>query len=336
MITGAHERIDGQDHLVLTRTFRAPIEDVWAAMTESSRLARWFASWSGDPSSGRVAVTWVFEGDAPTEDYVIEVCEPPRRLRVHNDVPDPADVWTIDVGLDQAGGVTTLRFSQVLTDTSIVTDVGPGWEYYLDRLEESMRTGETATTEWEGYLAKGAEYAAAFGLRDPDTVLLLAAVTQLEALVAAADQTPEAETPCTEWNAHRLAEHVVSTTSDFARSMRGEDADRTSPAAEIDGPVGPAFANAAADLLSCRSRAEAPGDVGGQLAELAVHTWDLATAVGHPTRDLDQGVAERGLAFMEGALTEDRRGELFKPATSAPDGADAYQRIAAFAGRPVA
>ena len=43
---------DGRD-LVIRRTFRAPIEDVWASVTESERTARWFGSWTGEPGPGR-------------------------------------------------------------------------------------------------------------------------------------------------------------------------------------------------------------------------------------------------------------------------------------------
>jgi hypothetical protein len=66
-----------------------------------------------------------------------------------------------------------------------------------------------------------------------------------------------------------------------------------------------------------------------------VHSWDLATAMGRSTGDLDAEVAERGLAFMRANLTEDNRGPAFGPEQAAPEGADAYQRIAAFAGRSV-
>ena len=72
-----------------------------------------------------------------------------------------------------------------------------------------------------------------------------------------------------------------------------------------------------------------------QLAELAVHTWDLATAVHTPTGDLDPVVAERGLAFMQQGLTADNRAPVFGPEQPAPPDADAYTRIAAFAGRQV-
>lgn len=165
-ITGAPETIDGQDHLVLTRTFTAPIADVWAALTESDRLARWYCTWTGDPSRGRVEVTWAFEDDMPTETYVIEVCDEPNRLRVRTEGDDPEQDWVLDAQLSESAGVTTLRFAQVLNDRRLVTDVGPGWEYYLDRLEDSLRSGGVATTTWEGYLELGPGYAAAFGVSD--------------------------------------------------------------------------------------------------------------------------------------------------------------------------
>ena len=34
---------DGNE-LVVSRTFRAPIEDVWASVTEPDRTARWFGT----------------------------------------------------------------------------------------------------------------------------------------------------------------------------------------------------------------------------------------------------------------------------------------------------
>ena len=39
--------------LVIERTFRAPVEDVWAAVTESQRLGRWIGTWTGDRSVTR-------------------------------------------------------------------------------------------------------------------------------------------------------------------------------------------------------------------------------------------------------------------------------------------
>ena len=69
--------------------------------------------------------------------------------------------------------------------------------------------------------------------------------------------------------------------------------------------------------------------------ELAVHTYDLATALGRSTADLDPEIAQVGYDFMSTSLTDDNRGNAFRPEQPAPDGADIYQRLAAFAGRSV-
>ena len=74
------------------------------------------------------------------------------------------------------------------------------------------------------------------------------------------------------------------------------------------------------------------GQIDWQTAEIAVHTWDLARATGQ-TPPLDPAVAERGLAFMSGALTPENRGQAFGEEVTAPDDAPAYDRLAAFAGR---
>ena len=52
---GRREVRDGTSYVVLRRTFHAPVEDVWAAVTEPERLARWIGTWTGDPASGEVA-----------------------------------------------------------------------------------------------------------------------------------------------------------------------------------------------------------------------------------------------------------------------------------------
>ena len=70
-------------------------------------------------------------------------------------------------------------------------------------------------------------------------------------------------------------------------------------------------------------------------AEFAVHTWDLAHALGRSTGDLDPEVAEQGLGFMRANLRAEIRGEAFGPEQPAPETGDAYDAIAAFAGRTV-
>ncbi|MEU4806009.1 SRPBCC family protein [Actinosynnema sp. NPDC023587] len=130
---------DGHD-LVLTRTFRAHAEDVWASVTEPSRTARWFGPWEGDAAPGRtIRIQMAYEEEQPWTDAVIEACEPPMRLAVTT--VDDHGVWRLELLLSEVDGVTELKLVHHLDTAEGVGDIGPGWEYYLDMLVAS-RTGE--------------------------------------------------------------------------------------------------------------------------------------------------------------------------------------------------
>jgi uncharacterized protein YndB with AHSA1/START domain len=125
-------RLFGND-IVLTRTFHAPVADVWASLTDSERTARWFGPWQGDAAPGHtIQVQMVHEESQPWMDMTIDACEPPRRLALST--LNEHGSWYLDMVLAESGGVTELRFTQHLTDTEGVGEIGPGWEYYLDAL----------------------------------------------------------------------------------------------------------------------------------------------------------------------------------------------------------
>jgi uncharacterized protein YndB with AHSA1/START domain len=130
-------RLSGGD-LVLTRTFKAGIDDVWASVTEPERTARWFGPWEqGDGAAIRVRM--VHEEGEPWMDMTIGACEPPRRLALSSGDGE----WRLELELSETDGVTELRFTQHLSGTEGVGEVGPGWEYYLDFLVAS-RDGTAA------------------------------------------------------------------------------------------------------------------------------------------------------------------------------------------------
>lgn len=145
---GHHEIRDGQSVMVLTRTFRASIEDVWAAVTEPDRMARWIGTWNGDPATGSVLFRMTAEGSGAAEQaWDIMVCEPPRTLMVCT--ADDSGVWDLGLYLEEQAGITTLEFIHVIHDPSVLEMVGPGWEYYLDRLVAAEAGRDLATIDFE-------------------------------------------------------------------------------------------------------------------------------------------------------------------------------------------
>jgi uncharacterized protein (TIGR03086 family) len=187
--------------------------------------------------------------------------------------------------------------------------------------------------------------------------LLARALDQAGAVVAAVREDQAGlPTPCRSWDVATLRRHLVHDLSQFTVAARGGRPDWSQPAPDAGPDWAGAFRAGAQELLDAWREADLTGTielpgmgevparfpVDQAIAELAVHTWDLATATGRPTGDdaLDPEVAETGLALMSGALRPEFRGteeegKPFGPQVPAPAGASAHDRLAAFAGRRV-
>jgi len=176
--------------------------------------------------------------------------------------------------------------------------------------------------------------------RDDELAVLQRGLEQATTLLGAVtDDDLTNPTPCQEWSTSELVDHLVAAPATFARMLRGEDVDWAARPPHVGSDRADVFRSGADDLVETwQGIGDAEVSMGPdwQTAEIAVHTYDLAAAIGHPTAGLDAEVAERGLALMQAGLTPDNRAPVFEPEQPAPEGADAYQRIAAFAGRTVA
>jgi uncharacterized protein (TIGR03086 family) len=159
-------------------------------------------------------------------------------------------------------------------------------------------------------------------------------------------------TPCASWDVRALINHFVGTPSWAAAAVATGDG---SAAPDRDYVSGDYLASYDAAVRTALDSFAAPGALDravvlpfgalpgaallGILAqEQFTHGWDLARAAGQPT-DLDPGLARELLARSEALITDDFRGPdgaaYFGPATQAPPGASAADRLAAFLGRPV-
>ncbi|MBX3186564.1 MAG: SRPBCC family protein [Labilithrix sp.] len=126
-------RLRGDD-LVLSRTFRAPIDDVWTSVTSSESTARWFGPWERVPGGDekKIRVQMIHEEGKPWMDGAIEHCEAPHRFTIRT--TDAHGDWHLSMHLTESAGTTTLELIHHRVNRKAMGEVGPGWEYYLDVL----------------------------------------------------------------------------------------------------------------------------------------------------------------------------------------------------------
>ena len=79
-ITGTLQSVDGRGIVRMEGRYDTDIDDLWSALTETQRLARWIAEVEGDLRVGgafRATFTSGWEGPGR-----VDVCDPPRHLLV--------------------------------------------------------------------------------------------------------------------------------------------------------------------------------------------------------------------------------------------------------------
>lgn len=178
------------------------------------------------------------------------------------------------------------------------------------------------------------------------------ATEQIAALVATVRPEQLAgPTPCAEFDVRTLLSHIAGGTRRIAVVGAGGDGmavrpfldgvedDRWSAAYdEARTEVQKSWADdARLDALVTVPWGEAPGRIAlsGYVMEAVTHTWDLSESLGRPLA-LDPELAEFALGIARRVLPDERRDDEelpFDSAVPAPEGADAYGRLAAYLGR---
>ncbi|TFV80146.1 SRPBCC family protein [Blastococcus sp. CT_GayMR20] len=145
---------DGRQRLEFRRSWPDPIEDVWSALTEPHRLARWIGRYEGERRAGGTG-TFVMtqeEGEHAGDPTTILECDPPRRLVVEW-VQQETENWRVALDLWSEDGRTWLSFVQVFPAEADVADMAMGWHWYLDKLD-SVLGGRPAPAEWDAFVAE--------------------------------------------------------------------------------------------------------------------------------------------------------------------------------------
>jgi uncharacterized protein YndB with AHSA1/START domain len=118
-------REDGGENVTVLarRTYRAEMEDTWSALTDPSRVARWFMPLSGDLRKGG---SFQLEGNASGD--ILE-CDRPRRFRV----TFGSETSFLEVRLSPDGEGTALELEHTVPIEMAQSGagalwVGPGWD----------------------------------------------------------------------------------------------------------------------------------------------------------------------------------------------------------------
>ena len=132
-LLGSLRSADGKGVVRMEDRFDTDIADVWSALTDPSRLARWYVEVEGELRVGGEYRARLFasgwEGTGR-----IEVCEPPHRLLVSTRESEAAGEGTIEVTLAADGDGTTLVLEERGMPLDLIAGYGAGIQIHVEDL----------------------------------------------------------------------------------------------------------------------------------------------------------------------------------------------------------
>ena len=129
--------------------FDTGIEDLWGALTDPDRLARWFGEVEGELSEGiefRVRIALAGERTG-----LVEACEPPQRLLVTMRDPDPQpgqpQQTVIEAQLIAEDAQTKLVWEERGMPVNLLPAYGAGIQIHVEHLADYISNRELRNAE---------------------------------------------------------------------------------------------------------------------------------------------------------------------------------------------
>ena len=145
-ILGSLRAADGSGVVRIEDHYDTGIDDLWSALTDPGRLARWYGEVEGDLRPGgefRLRI----EGSGWDGAGRVEVCEPPRRLLVStSEKTEPYDE-TIEATLTADGDQTILVIEARGMPLDKVAFYGAGWQLHAEDLASYLAGREPGDVE---------------------------------------------------------------------------------------------------------------------------------------------------------------------------------------------
>jgi uncharacterized protein YndB with AHSA1/START domain len=131
-ILGSLRSADGKGVVRMQDRFDTDIDDVWSALTDPRRLARWIGEVEGDLRlGGEYRFRFFASGSEGTGR--VEACEPPRRLLLAHGLDQP-DVKVIEVTLAADGDQTILVVEERGMPLDLLAAYGAGIQVHVEDL----------------------------------------------------------------------------------------------------------------------------------------------------------------------------------------------------------
>jgi uncharacterized protein YndB with AHSA1/START domain len=148
-IIGALRSADGKGVVRMEDRFDTGIDDVWSALTDPRRLARWLGEVEGDLRlGGEYRFRFYASGSEGTGR--IEVCEPPRRLLLAHGMDQP-DATIIEATLTADGDQTILVAEERGMPLNLLAAYGAGVQVHIEDLGAHLAGRERcdANARWD-------------------------------------------------------------------------------------------------------------------------------------------------------------------------------------------
>jgi len=172
-ILGSLRSADGQGVVRMEDRFDTDIDDLWSALTDPGRLARWYGQVHGDLRPGGEFRLYIESAELESTGRV-EACEPPRRLLVTTRETDesyrrgrgalPFD-QTIEATLAADGDQTFLVIEVRGMPVDKIAFYGAGWQIHAENLAAHLagRARDDSEARWNELVPPYQDLAAKIG-----------------------------------------------------------------------------------------------------------------------------------------------------------------------------
>jgi uncharacterized protein YndB with AHSA1/START domain len=141
-LAGSVRVVDGKAVVRMEDWFSTGVDDLWSALTDPQRLARWIATVEGDLRLG--GEFWArFTSSCWEGPGRVDVCDPPRRLRLTMS-PGQDDQTVIEAELTADGDQTRLVVEERGLPIGAAAGRGAGWQAHVEDLGAYLAGRELA------------------------------------------------------------------------------------------------------------------------------------------------------------------------------------------------